>query len=663
MTTRLTVVLVVSSLMAVSSSPADAGIDDRAVTISAVADISTKRQAIIDFIWGPEGFPSSAMPSSVTLNAQSPVSGLSNLSRVDKLAIGMDAGQEGLAYHFIPQRQNRRLVVVHNGHACSFDDDAGFTDEGLGFHRTISGLLTDGYSVLAVYMPFLNHLNCGYHIASHDDLFSDPQYAPSSGSPLQYFLEPVAVSLNYLRTRAAADGFPVYQDFSMVGLSGGGWTTTVYAAIDSSISVSFPVAGRMPLYSAPYGDTEQSLDAFYQIAGYPDLYLLGSYGNGRKQVWILNRRDNCCFGERPDLYQDPSGRTWEQVVRAYEYDVRLALYNLGSTGFFRLEIDEAAPAHTLSWNSVVNQILAELNDGRRYIGASSSENAFVRGLSGTLWHYGPAGWVNTGCPMAGVAAVVEGAVNVLDVFYRDAGNRLMHAFTNGAGWSCLPVSGIVISDPVVVSTAPGSYDIVAFGRSYCLYRWHGTASGIEPYQGLPCGIGLGTPSVVSPGPNQLSVFFRGFDRALYHAYFTGGGPWQLEMIGGIMLDFPTAIAMPDGSLRAYVRGQSGQLWEAQAPHQGGAWKWSSISAQVGMQLIEGSPSASKQGNAVRVHARQLIASISTFTFNGTWEFANNSGRLTGSPTSVWGEAWVRGMSAGLWKHDGTSWLGFSGLFD
>ena len=34
----------------------------------------------------------------------------------------------------------------------------------------------------------------------------------------------------------------------MAGLSGGGWTTTLYAAIDPSIRYSFPVAGTIPLY-------------------------------------------------------------------------------------------------------------------------------------------------------------------------------------------------------------------------------------------------------------------------------------------------------------------------------------------------------------------------------------------------------------------------------
>src|ERR1041385_7687309 len=85
----------------------------------------------------------------------------------------------------------------------------------------------------------------------------------------------------------------------MVGLSGGGWTTTLYAAIDPRIRKSFPVAGSIPLYlySDHYQtDAEQSRPELYSLAGYPDLYVLGSSGIGRKQVQILNHSDSCCFG-------------------------------------------------------------------------------------------------------------------------------------------------------------------------------------------------------------------------------------------------------------------------------------------------------------------------------------------------------------------------------
>src|SRR5260370_23758776 len=80
-------------------------VEDHQIRIHTAADVANKRQSLINFVWGAGGFPS-GVPSSVTLNVPSPVGGLNNLLRVDQLVIGMDAGQQGLAYHFIPQRQN-----------------------------------------------------------------------------------------------------------------------------------------------------------------------------------------------------------------------------------------------------------------------------------------------------------------------------------------------------------------------------------------------------------------------------------------------------------------------------------------------------------------------------------------------------------------------------
>ena len=67
----------------------------------------------------------------------------------------------------------------------------------------------------------------------------------------------------------------------------------------SRYSLQLPVAGSIPLYlrtGGSVGDKEQYLDEFYKLAGYPDLYLLERI-TWTKQIQILNRRDDCCFGE------------------------------------------------------------------------------------------------------------------------------------------------------------------------------------------------------------------------------------------------------------------------------------------------------------------------------------------------------------------------------
>jgi hypothetical protein len=642
-------------------------IDDRQVTIRSAADVSRKREALVHFIWGLPGIPTDKLPA-VEKNDRSPVRGLTNLDRVDTLTITMEASQKGYAHHFIPKRKNNRLVILHHGHAPSFDDDPALEDVGYGMQRAIHGLLTDGYSVLAVYMPHIVQFRTRLTVddnrsIGHDDMFSSIKV--KNGSVMKFFLEPVAVCLNYLRTKAAADGFPVYRDFSMVGLSGGGWTTTVYAAIDPTIKASFPVAGSIPLYlrcGGSIGDTEQTLSNFYQIAGYSDLYVLGSYGPGRKQIQILNRRDDCCFGEK----QHEGKVSYDEAMRDYENRVRVALYNLGSQGFFRLEIDEAAPSHMISWNALINTILAELNGGRSYIGAAAPTDAFVRGMNGHLWHHGPDGWKDTGFPMVGVPAVVKGAVNDLDVFYRNPRNEPMHAYyASGAGWKRRPIEGIIITDPAAGSAEKGRIDIVAFGRSKRLYSWRLTGAGVRAY-GLVKGSepGLGNPVLVVRGPKQLDIFYRGLDRTLRHVHSTGvPALWKSESLGGILLDFPTAIAAPDGSLRAYVRDPSGQLVEAAQAKGDAPWRWTVISDPKGGQLIAGSPSASVQGPVVRVDARTPADGLGTFTLAKDWSFANHGGSITGSPTSTPRGAFARSGSGGLLLNDGAKWFSRDGIFD
>jgi pimeloyl-ACP methyl ester carboxylesterase len=176
---------------------------------------------------------------------------------------------------------------------------------------------------------------------------------------MKFFMEPTAISLNYLKSFARRDHFPEYRAFHMVGFSGGGWTTTLYAAIDPSIRCSFSVAGSIPLYlRSRLGDREQSEVSFYERAGYPDLYVLGSFGMGREQVQILNRRDDCCFGEtQHDSQELYSG--YQESLQDYEKRVRAALQETGS-GSFRLEIDETAPFHMISRHAVEDVIVPEL---------------------------------------------------------------------------------------------------------------------------------------------------------------------------------------------------------------------------------------------------------------------------------------------------------------
>ena len=333
-------------------------VDDRTLTVHSAREVKPKREALIQYLWGKEGFPKKRLPEVVQTNVPTPVKQLTHLRRVDEFRMDLAPGLRGLAYHFIAEKPNRELVVVHHGHACTLDDDPSSAEVGYGLQRTINSLLREGYGVLGVFMP---HMRPGDCTGGHDAMFQTNVI----GSPIKFFLEPTAISLNYLKTHSGPGHFPNYRAFHMIGLSGGGWTTTVYAAIDPTIRCSFPVAGTIPLFlrtGGSVGDREQIEPSFYSIAGYPDLYVLGAHGRGRSQVQILVRRDDCCFGQAQHDAK-ASAQPYAEAMRDYESRVQAAVKETGA-GSFRLEIDEAAPSHMISHYAIERIVLPELRKSR-----------------------------------------------------------------------------------------------------------------------------------------------------------------------------------------------------------------------------------------------------------------------------------------------------------
>jgi hypothetical protein len=637
-------------------------VNDCPVTIRSASDVAARRQALVDFIWGAPGYPSTKLPGSVDRNVPSPVAGLTNLARVDTLHVAMELGQETVAHHFIPLAGgHNRLVVLQQGHDCTLNDDPR-PDVGYGMQRTINALLADGYSVLAFYMPHLNdQLPSDCRPIEHDDMF---RVFNPTGNVLKYFLEPIAVGLNYLQTRAATDGFPTYSNYSMIGLSGGGWTTVVYAAIDPRIGLSVPVAGSLPLYlrfPADEGDTEQNLAPFYRLAGYEDLHVMGSYGGGRRQVQVLNRYDDCCFGEafhRSDL----TGMTFDQATRSYEWRVRDTLARLGR-GSFRLEIDEAAPAHMISGTTVANVLLAELDGDRRSVAATGAGDVFVHGTNGNLWHHRLADWQDTGLTMIGVPAAVASPRTATHVFFRDVDNHLVHATrTPSDTWTATPMGGTVITDPVATSAGDGTVDVVAVGPDYRPVHWsvHGTSVDRTPLGDTQV---LGQPAVVA-ATGRVDVFFRGFDGQLHHVRATAGSVVN-EAIGPGGIGSPAAIgtAGPDGETLRVYRRRNSRIWEASSTADG-PWHWTRLEPVGTVDHFIGSPSVSRVGDRVVVVARTTRRTLGRFVLRPAtgWRYANVGGWITDTPTSVRRTVYGRGRDGDLQRFARRRWRSVGGAF-
>jgi hypothetical protein len=118
-------------------------------------------------------------------------------------------------------------------------------------------------------------------------------------SAFRLFFDPLFASLNWLETTNHR-----YTEVNMAGVSGGGWMSIVYPAIDPRVTNSIAVAGGFPTYLRflptentfrDIGDWEQGYGPFYQIANFFELTLLGGLDKGRHQTLVYNAADPCCF--------------------------------------------------------------------------------------------------------------------------------------------------------------------------------------------------------------------------------------------------------------------------------------------------------------------------------------------------------------------------------
>ena len=239
----------------------------------------------------------------------------------------MEYDVTSIVYIFKPTISNEKVIIYHQGHGGDF----------LLGYDTIKFFLDRNFTVFAMTMPLLGMNDQPVveidglgkiKLNSHNQL---RLLEANNFNPMKLFLDPIQINLNFL------DKEYNFKRYSMIGLSGGGWTTVLYSAIDDRISDSFSVAGSLPFYlridSRDRGDYEQTNVELYQNVNYLELYVLGAYGTDRQHVQIFNKNDPCCY----------SGNGYE----TYEFIIKDKISQLGK-GNFQIFIDDTHNEHKIS---------------------------------------------------------------------------------------------------------------------------------------------------------------------------------------------------------------------------------------------------------------------------------------------------------------------------
>ncbi|MFC2126099.1 hypothetical protein ACFLU5_14950 [Bacteroidota bacterium] len=339
------------------------------INISSEQDVLSARERLIKHIWGIKNLPADRLVDSVetdivfiTEEGKTPYQTLynaaGNLKQIDLYRVFMPYSFVSNVYHFRPVKSINKVFFYHAGHTPGGfqPEDSKTNNAGVEPGLVVPWLLKEGYDVITFTMPLsfsdwptmeIDHGVGKTRFPSgtkgHNLMFDYFE------RPYTFFIEDMLASVNYIEKHYQ------FEDIYLMGLSGGGWATTLYAAIDPRIRYSFPVAGSIPTYlrvGTDIGDAEQGYlieydpEGLYSIANFEELYVLGSYGENRRQIQILNEYDDCCFSGTRHTY-------WIE-------DVKAAVKKLGQ-GEYDFYLEQDTRTHKVS-KMTMNVILSSIKD-------------------------------------------------------------------------------------------------------------------------------------------------------------------------------------------------------------------------------------------------------------------------------------------------------------
>lgn len=269
------------------------------MTIHAPSDVAARRQQLSQFIWGRDTPQPAAMPARVSPgNADNGELAPEYLGRTPATSewLVFDLGRKLWARDYYATFPGAKcLVIVNAGH------DEGFFATGYfrkplfskpGMDALVRQIAAKPCDLILNSMPlqgenrFVNR-DSGVDLEMRD-LHGElgRNLKPASGSALRYFVDPALGAISYaLKSHD-------YELVAAVGFSGGGWTTTMLAALEPRIKRAYSVSGSVPIVfreePADWEQTEIPLD-------YLDLYAMGVDESGRKEFQFYSEFDPCCF--------------------------------------------------------------------------------------------------------------------------------------------------------------------------------------------------------------------------------------------------------------------------------------------------------------------------------------------------------------------------------
>lgn len=299
---------------------------DALIGFEGAHDIAARRSALMAFIWRNSASPFERMPDRIERGFPIALADINGLEAAERLEIEMPYGVTSVAYHLIPKAPKSCLMIYQEGHRVSFLERKGL----------LRRLVDAGCSVVALSYPMTGGDNSRPEI-DHPRfgriLLNDPDklalVETEAFSTLQFFLTPPIIALNYALSRRPFDRVGIS------GFSGGGWAAEMVAALDPRVHFTYAVAGSAPIAvhagAMAWGSYEQQMGRVYEIATYPELYVMSADAPGRTHYQIFNANDPCCF----------SGDNWQY----WQGPVARHAADLG--GFFQVRVDETANGHTM----------------------------------------------------------------------------------------------------------------------------------------------------------------------------------------------------------------------------------------------------------------------------------------------------------------------------